>query len=107
MSDPLRVGIYGAGSFANRTHIPNLHGLQGVAIVALADVNAEALATSASILATACPYCITMFEDSIRTLNVDDRIQVKDVAELFLESLGVNMDEVMAGGADLNFTCKI
>ncbi|HPE06479.1 MAG TPA: (Fe-S)-binding protein, partial [Smithellaceae bacterium] len=67
----------------------------------------EALATGAAILATSCPYCITMFEDSIRTLNVDDRIQVKDVAELFLESLGVNMDEVMAGGADLNFTCKI
>jgi Fe-S oxidoreductase len=53
----------------------------------------EALATGASILATACPYCITMFEDSIRTLNADDKIKVKDVSELFLESMEINIDE--------------
>ena len=53
----------------------------------------EALATGASVLATACPYCITMFEDSIRTLNADDKIKVKDVSELFLESLAINIDE--------------
>ena len=66
----------------------------------------EALATGASILATACPYCIAMFEDSVRTLNADDQIKIKDVTELFLESLGVNMEELMAGASDLNFTCK-
>jgi Fe-S oxidoreductase len=53
----------------------------------------EALATGASVLATACPYCITMFEDSVRTLNVDDRLKIKDVTELFLESLQINIDE--------------
>jgi Fe-S oxidoreductase len=53
----------------------------------------EALSTGASILATSCPYCITMFEDSIRTLNADDKISVKDVTELALESLGINIDE--------------
>jgi Fe-S oxidoreductase len=53
----------------------------------------EALATGANVLATACPYCITMFEDSIRTLNVDDKIVVKDVTELFLESMEINIDE--------------
>ncbi|HPY36159.1 MAG TPA: (Fe-S)-binding protein, partial [Smithellaceae bacterium] len=53
----------------------------------------EALATGANVLATACPYCITMFEDSIRTLNVDDKIKVKDVTELFLESMEINIDE--------------
>jgi Fe-S oxidoreductase len=53
----------------------------------------EALSTGASILATSCPYCITMFEDSIRTLNADDKISVKDVTELFLESLEINIDE--------------
>ncbi len=53
----------------------------------------EALATGASILATACPYCITMFEDSVRTLNVDEQIKVKDVTELLLESLNINIDE--------------
>jgi hypothetical protein len=34
-----------------------------------------------------------MFEDSIRTLNADDKIKVKDVTELFLESLEINIDE--------------
>jgi Fe-S oxidoreductase len=53
----------------------------------------EALATGATVLATACPYCITMFEDSIRTLNADNKIKVKDVAELLLESLNINVDE--------------
>ena len=46
-----------------------------------------------SVLATACPYCITMFEDSGRTLNVDDQIKIKDVTELLLESLEINIDE--------------
>lgn len=67
----------------------------------------EAMATGATVLATSCPYCITMFEDSSRTLNVDEQIKIKDVTELFLESLGVNMDELMAGASDLNFTCKV
>jgi len=53
----------------------------------------EALATGASVLATACPYCITMFEDSVRTLNVDSQLKIKDVTELLLESLEVNIDE--------------
>ncbi len=53
----------------------------------------EAMATGASILATSCPYCITMFEDSSRTLNVDEQIKIKDVTELFLESLNISIDE--------------
>lgn len=61
----------------------------------LSDLRIEqALATGASVLATACPYCIVMFEDSIRTLNVDDKIKVKDVSELLLESLDINIDEL-------------
>jgi Fe-S oxidoreductase len=53
----------------------------------------EALAIGAQVLATACPYCITMFEDSSRTLNVDEQIKIKDVTELLLESLDINIDE--------------
>ena len=53
----------------------------------------EAMATGAQVLATACPYCITMFEDSARTLNVDEQIKIKDVTELMLESLDINIDE--------------
>lgn len=47
----------------------------------------EALSTGANIIATSCPYCIAMLEDSIRTMNVEDRIRLKDVTELFFESL--------------------
>lgn len=38
----VRVGIYGAGTWANRTHIPNLLRLDGVEIVALCDADAAA-----------------------------------------------------------------
>jgi len=59
----------------------------------LSDLRIEqALATGATVLATACPYCIAMFEDSILTLNVADKIQVKDVAELLLESLDLEVE---------------
>jgi Fe-S oxidoreductase len=47
----------------------------------------EALAAGATVLATSCPYCIAMLEDSVRTLNADGRIRVKDVTELVAESL--------------------
>ena len=53
----------------------------------------EAMGTGATVLATACPYCITMFEDSARTLNVDGQVQIRDVTELLLESLEINIDE--------------
>ncbi len=56
----------------------------------------EAMATGATILATSCPYCITMFEDSSRTLNVDEQLKIKDVTELFLESLDISIDEPVA-----------
>ena len=48
----------------------------------------EALAVGAKVLATACPYCISMFEDSRLNLNQEDAIQVKDLTELVAESLG-------------------
>ena len=47
----------------------------------------EALEGGSNTLATACPYCISMLEDSIKTLNKDDDIQIKDIAELIAEAL--------------------
>lgn len=43
----IRVGIYGTGTWANRTHIPNLQKLDGVDVVAVCDVNETALASTA------------------------------------------------------------
>ena len=45
----------------------------------------QALSSGAHVLATACPYCISMLEDSRKTLNKDEEIVIKDVAELVAE----------------------
>ena len=47
----------------------------------------EADAKGAEVLATCCPYCINMFVDSAKTENVDEKIEVKDLAEIIAEQL--------------------
>ena len=42
----------------------------------------QAIGVGAEVLVTACPYCITMFEDSRLTLNVTEKIEVKDITEI-------------------------
>lgn len=44
----LRIGIYGTGSWANQTHIPNLLKLEGVQIAAVCDVDPAALQATAT-----------------------------------------------------------
>lgn len=41
--------------------------------------------TGAEILAVACPYCLQMFEDGIKVMNLD--MTVKDISELLFEAL--------------------
>jgi len=45
----------------------------------------QARAIGAEVLATACPYCISMFEDSRLTLDVEDSIEIKDITEIIQE----------------------
>jgi Fe-S oxidoreductase len=47
----------------------------------------EADAKGATVLATACPYCINMFTDSAKGENLDEKIAVKDLAEILAECL--------------------
>ncbi len=47
----------------------------------------EALATDAEVLAAACPFCMTMFEDGIRGVGVEETFKVRDIAELVAESM--------------------
>jgi Fe-S oxidoreductase len=47
----------------------------------------QALGAGAEVLATFCPYCITMFEDSRLSLEVEEKISVKDVTEIVAEML--------------------
>ena len=52
------------------------------------DVRVEqAVEVGAEVLVTACPYCITNFEDSRLTLNLEDRIEIRDITEVVSEVL--------------------
>jgi len=49
----------------------------------------EALDSNLSVVATACPYCLTMFEDGLKAKDAIERVKIKDLAELVSESLGL------------------
>jgi len=46
----------------------------------------QAMATQASVIATACPYCLQMLDDAIKTREVTESLKVKDIAELIAEA---------------------
>jgi len=45
----------------------------------------QAVAAGAEVLATACPYCITHFEESRLTLGDDAVLEIKDITEIIAE----------------------
>jgi Fe-S oxidoreductase len=47
----------------------------------------EALATGSSILTVACPFCIIMLEDAVKTLDKEADIMVRDIAEVIAQAL--------------------
>jgi Fe-S oxidoreductase len=47
----------------------------------------EALETEAEVLAAACPFCITMFEDGVKGVEAEERLQVEDIAEIVARAL--------------------
>jgi len=46
----------------------------------------QAMAVKAEVIATACPYCLQMFEDGIKSKEAEESVKVMDVAELLMES---------------------
>ncbi|MEK7354384.1 MAG: (Fe-S)-binding protein [Chloroflexota bacterium] len=48
----------------------------------------QLIETKAGLVATACPYCLEMFEDGLKTKGVTETIQAKDLSELVLEAMG-------------------
>jgi len=42
----------------------------------------DACATGASVVATACPNCLTMLEDAVKAEGLDDRLKVMDISEM-------------------------
>jgi Fe-S oxidoreductase/nitrate reductase gamma subunit len=49
----------------------------------------EALGTDASVIATACPFCMTMITDGLKYKNREEEIKNLDIAELVAQSLGI------------------
>ena len=47
----------------------------------------EALATGASVIAAACPFCNTMLTDGVKNKEKEDEVQVLDIAELVAASI--------------------
>ena len=47
----------------------------------------QVVETGAGIVATACPYCLQMFEDGIKAKETEESLKVMDVAELLREAI--------------------
>ena len=47
----------------------------------------QAMEVNPDILASACPFCLTMFEDGVKAKEVGDRIKTRDIAEILVERL--------------------
>jgi len=47
----------------------------------------EIYKTGAQILAVACPTCITMLEDAVKSESLEDKLIVKDIVEIVIEAM--------------------
>ena len=64
----------------------------------------EALGTGASVIATACPYCIRTLNEAIAKLGVGNKIKVQDIAELLLQSVDLSDKTAITGTNQINMT---
>jgi len=49
----------------------------------------EIIEAKVDVIATACPYCLTMFEDGLKTKEAEESIKAVDLSELLIEALGI------------------
>lgn len=49
----------------------------------------EAIGTGAKIIASACPFCMTMLSDGVKNKNKEEDVKVLDLAELIAKSQGL------------------
>jgi Fe-S oxidoreductase len=47
----------------------------------------EALTLKPNVIATACPFCMTMLEDGVKDKEATETVKVKDVAEMLLAAV--------------------
>ena len=50
----------------------------------------EALETNAEVVAAACPFCITMFDDGVKGVEAEDKLKIEDIAEIVANALDQN-----------------
>jgi len=48
---------------------------------------AEAIDTGAETIASACPFCMTMLTDGVKTLEKSEEVEVRDIAEILLDNV--------------------
>lgn len=48
----------------------------------------QAAATGVGILVSNCPFCLTMFEDGIKTSDCEETLKVRDLTEIIIERIG-------------------
>jgi Fe-S oxidoreductase len=47
----------------------------------------EALETGAEVMAAACPFCITMFDDGIKGVEAEEKMQIEDISEIVVQAI--------------------
>ncbi|MGF6924941.1 Fe-S oxidoreductase [Chitinophaga sp. W2I13] len=47
----------------------------------------EAVATGAAVIASNCPFCMTMLTDGVKDAGKEESVKVLDIAELIAESM--------------------
>ena len=45
----------------------------------------EIIEAKVDVIATACPYCLTMFEDGLKAKGVEESLKAMDLSELLVE----------------------
>ena len=53
----------------------------------------EVIAADTNVVATACPYCMIMFDDAIRSKGLGDTVQVLDIAEILSPETTTEADQ--------------
>lgn len=51
----------------------------------------EIIEAKVDLVATACPYCLTMLEDGLKAEEAEESIEAMDLSELVVEALGQSL----------------
>ncbi len=53
----------------------------------------EALSLNPDVIASACPFCMTMLTDGVKMKDAVDKVEVKDIAEILLEAVEIELEQ--------------